>query len=388
MKAFKFFLLLFLFNLGYFNLFADIVINASKMEVDYKNNIFNLSGNVSLNTKDYFMTTDNLIYKKQEKTVMANGNIVIEFIKDKRRVNADTMIRTKESLARESTLFTGKPVRLVDFEKERTIEGNLIRIVKNDNKESIFIEGNAVVFDDKLKINSDKIEYFKSDKFMLMYTNSSIKKDDYIIKTEGIKYLEDDKILIFDKETRIDKKDISIVAKRGKYDEKQDVIEADDVTYIKENTKIVSDKLLNLKKDGNNFYVFKDVKEIKDKNMLGKANEIEYEEKKNIILMKTDAFIEDKSKDLDIRSDVIRIDNNEDKVFLIGSVNIRQKDKVISSSLGYYDKKSNKMVLTGNPVYKKGNDLTYAQIIILDTSNNNVVMQGEIKGRFDIKKEK
>ena len=358
------------------------------MEVDYKNNMFNLSGNVSLNTKDYFMTTDNLIYKKQEKTVMANGNIVIEFIKDKRRVNADTMIRTKESLARESTLFTGKPVRLVDFEKERTIEGNLIRIVKNDNKESIFIEGNAVVFDDKLKINSDKIEYFKSDKFMLMYTNSSIKKDDYIIKTEGIKYLEDDKILIFDKETRIDKKDISIVAKRGKYDEKQDVIEADDVTYIKENTKIVSDKLLNLKKDGNNFYVFKDVKEIKDKNMLGKANEIEYEEKKNIILMKTDAFIEDKSKDLDIRSDVIRIDNNEDKVFLIGSVNIRQKDKVISSSLGYYDKKSNKMVLTGNPVYKKGNDLTYAQIIILDTSNNNVVMQGEIKGRFDIKKEK
>jgi len=353
------------------------------MDVDYRNNYFTLNGNVSVNTKDYFMTADNLIYKKQEKTIMASGNIVIEFIKDKRRVNANTMIKDKSS-----TFFTGNPVRFVDFDKERTIDGNSIRIIKKDNDESIYVDGNVVITTDKMKIESEKIEYYSSQKIMLINGKSIIKKDDYSIKTYGIKYIEDEKLLIFDKETEIEKNKMSVLAKKGFYNEKEDLIDTEDVIYKKDDTIILSEKLKSFKSNNSNIYSFKGVREIKDKNMKGKTKEIEYDEKNDILVMKGDAFIQDTEKDLDIISDVIRMDRKQDKAFLVGSVNIRQKDKVITSSIGYYDKKNDKIVMTGNPIYKKGNDITYAQVIILDTKTNNVIMQGEIKGKFDIRKVK
>ena len=113
-------------------------------------------------------------------------------------------------------------------------------------------------------------------------------------------------------------------------------------------------------------FVFQEEVEVQDGDFQGFCQQLDYLEEQEVITLKGQARLADPKKDLEIESGVIAIDQKKDQIYFLGTVSIRQKDKMISGGMGVYDRKTSSL-LQGN-LLTQGQDTARAKRCVNDTN--------------------
>jgi LPS export ABC transporter protein LptC len=361
-------------------LFTDAILKCDNLDVDYQNSVWVLNQNVSLQTTSYTLKSDHMTYFRKEKRFMARGNLSIFFPEEKRKINGEILQKNDQG-----KVVEGKPLKVLDKDGKRTITASRLLIdEKGDVKIFTFLESVRIQEENSI-ISGEKVVYNEKTGEIDLPGQATIQKpkDNILIESKNIDYNEKEKIAVFQNPVTIQRKNARIQGNQGKYNEEDDLIELKgDVSYEEGERRIQSREMYSRKQgDEKVFYFEKDI-QIKEKKFEGTCDRIEYFEDQEVTSLKGDAVLKDTEKDLQISSTVMTINEKEDKIYFLGRIAIRQKDKFISGNLGMYDRETEVIEIRGNPVYRKGRDVSTAEIITLDTRKNEVTMKGNIQGTF------
>ncbi|HCL56243.1 MAG TPA: hypothetical protein DHW82_04445 [Spirochaetia bacterium] len=369
-------------------LYSDAVMKGQFLNVDYLNQVWTLKGGVSLTTTKYMLQTQQMIYFKKEKRFFANGGIFIELLEENRKIWGESLEKRNEV-----QFFQGNPLRLVDKNGEREIKAQTLEVRgKEKNGKLMTFNQNVNILEKNSIIFADQVIYNEKTGDIQLIGNSSIQKPEDKIKITGsnIDYNEKTKISIFkNTPVAIERKKSLIKGDKGQYDEQDDLISLEgNVFFQEEKREIQAQKMHSEKNEDEKIFYFSEQITLKEGDFHGSCDAVEYFEKQDIVNLKGNVDLKDDKKDLYIESSVVSFDKKADMTYFLGEVYIKQKDKIITGSLGNYDKQKSIIIVKGNPSYRKGKDFAKAEKIILNTETNEVEMIGGFKGQFQFNKEK
>lgn len=94
------------------------------------------------------------------------------------------------------------------------------------------------------------------------------------------------------------------------------------------------------------------------------------------------ATLKDVDNDMIIKGEYIKSFEETSVTLIQIRVRIINEDLVCRSEFAEFNSKTNKLILTGNPIVYKGEDLFEASIISIDLDNNNIIMEGKVQGKI------
>ena len=167
------------------------IINAENFFFNKLTNILEVTGNVKYLdiSNDIVITSDKAIYLKNDEKVFTTGN--------SKAVNENNTI-TASSLEYDkiNNVFKAKKNAVAnDFEKKTTIYADEITYLKNDEK--VFTKGETkALIDNRYKIDSENVSYFRNSEDLLSQKASSIEDDNgNIYKLKNFTYNINDELL-------------------------------------------------------------------------------------------------------------------------------------------------------------------------------------------------
>ena len=123
---------IFIFLFLVFNLHSAANLKAKYLEVDYKNNIWILRNDVTLNTSKYILKADEFTYFRNDKKFLANKNIYIFFYKEKRKIYGESLSKDQNRKIIQGT--PQKPLKVIDKEGKRIITAKILDIKEDKDK--------------------------------------------------------------------------------------------------------------------------------------------------------------------------------------------------------------------------------------------------------------
>lgn len=360
-------------------LYSDAILKSDFIEVDYKNDIWYMKKNVFVNTSSYILKANQMTFYRKTKQILALGAVKITFKKDQKEIEA---LRFEKKGSKK--FFSGKPLKVTDPKNKRKIYSKRLQMSGKAKSQNFLFEDDVKVEEEDKIIKAPKLNYYEKKEILQLKGKSVIEKigDKTTITSKDIDYNDKKSIAYFKNPVNIEKKDSTITGKKGTYQDKEGLLKLEHVFFKSGNKKVRSEEMDTITRKKKKVYVFKKNVRFEKGDFKGTTKILEYIEDQKVTILKEDAKLRDSKKDLDIESSLMRIDDKKAKIYFLGHVYIKQKDKILRGSMGVYDQKSEILVVRGNPYYKKGSDVTYAQVIALNTKTNEVKMKGNITGSF------
>lgn len=358
---------------------SQVQLKADNVDIDYKNQIWTLRNKVFMNARKHTLQADEMYYYRKEKRFFATGSLFIHFYGENRKVWGD-FLEQKDNVK----TVRGNPLKVVDKEGKREITASNLTMTEGKKKSMTFF-GSVKIKEDDSVISSDKIVYYEDQGKIDLPGMSLISKpqENLEIRSRDVVYNEKTKESVFVNPVDIKRKDGTIKADGGSYAEKEDSLNLKGhIEYKEAKRSINSDTLVSRKVGGEKVLTFEDNISLTEDDLSGTCERVDYFEKQEIINLEGNAQLKDEKKELGIRSTIITVDKKKDLVYLLGRLLVKQKDKVISGDKGIYNKETQEIAIQGNALYKKGRDVSRAEIIILNTNTNEVKMIGVQFGKF------
>lgn len=374
--------ILFIFCFFAAGLYAEAVLKGDFLTVDHKNQLWILKGNVSLLAQKYRLEAMEMTYYRSLKKLTAQGMVRVFLLEENRAIESE-FFEKNGSLK----VFKGNPLRVVEKNGEKQTFAQTLEVREEPQGKILTFMGNVRVIEKDSLITAGKLVYDDREKKALLQDSARIEKpsDQLVLQSASLTYHEKTKTSVFETPVKIQRKEAEIEGEKGQYQEKEDLIElTGGVSYHEKKKKRVirGQKLFSAKEKDQKIFVFQEEVEVQDGDFQGFCQQLDYLEEQEVITLKGQARLADPKKDLEIESGVIAIDQKKDQIYFLGTVSIRQKDKMISGGMGVYDRKTSSIIVQGNPSYRKGQDTARAERIVLNTDTNEVRMMGNFQGSF------
>ena len=245
---------------------------------------------------------------------------------------------------------------------------------------------------DGIFIDADTFEFNKTTNILLAYGNVIIKDltNDLIITSEDITYLRNEEKIFTKTRSKAVSKDISIYADTFEYEKKLNILNAngkvivneniknlilksDDITYYKENEKLISKYRSEAISDGLNI----------------KANEFEYDNILNLVNASGNVKIEDTAKDIILYTENITYLKNKEKVFTQGDTETFIEKKYNFLSKDTILLRNEMQLSSAEDATLKDDDGSVYNLSGFDYSINEKILKGnKVKITTNFKKEK
>ena len=245
---------------------------------------------------------------------------------------------------------------------------------------------------DGIFIDADTFEFNKITNIVLAYGNVIIKDltNDLIITSEDITYLRNEEKIFTKTRSKAVSKDISIYADTFEYEKKLNILNAngkvivneniknlilksDDITYYKENEKLISKYRSEAISDGLNI----------------KANEFEYDNILNLVNASGNVKIEDTAKDIILYTENITYLKNKEKVFTQGDTETFVEKKYNFLSKDTILLRNEMQLSSAEDATLKDDDGSVYNLSGFDYSINEKILKGnKVKITTNFKKEK
>lgn len=123
------------------------------------------------------------------------------------------------------------------------------------------------------------------------------------------------------------------------------------------------------------------VENIKE-NFVITSSKLLYDDDKKEATVTGNAEMEDVGNEMIIKGEYIKYFEETSITLIQIKVRIINEDLVCRSDFAEYNSDKNTLVLTGDPIVYKGNDVFRASKINIDLDNNDIVMEGNVKGNI------
>ena len=115
------------------------------------------------------------------------------------------------------------------------------------------------------------------------------------------------------------------------------------------------------------------------------SDKLHYDNEKKEVTVTGNAVMKDIKNDMIIKSEFIKSYEKTSITLIQIKVRIINEDLVCRSEFAEFNSKENKLILTGDPIVYKGDDVFMARKIKIDLDNNNITMEGRVKGNISEK---
>lgn len=116
------------------------------------------------------------------------------------------------------------------------------------------------------------------------------------------------------------------------------------------------------------------------------SSKLLYDDDKKEATVTGNAEMEDVENEMIIKGEYIKYFEETSVTLIQIKVRIINEDLVCRSDFAEYNSEKNTLVLTGDPIVYKGDDIFRASKINIDLDNNDIVMEGNVKGNITDKK--
>lgn len=117
-------------------------------------------------------------------------------------------------------------------------------------------------------------------------------------------------------------------------------------------------------------------------NFLITSEKLLYDNEKKEATVTGNAILKDVDNDMIIKGEYIKSFEESSITLIQIKVRIINEDLVCRSEFAEFNSKTNRLILTGNPVVYKGDDIFRADKISINLDNNDIIMEGKVKGNI------
>lgn len=117
-------------------------------------------------------------------------------------------------------------------------------------------------------------------------------------------------------------------------------------------------------------------------NFLITSEKLLYDNEKKEATVTGNAIFKDVDNEMIIKGEFIKTFEETSITLIQIKVRIINEDLVCRSEFAEFNSETNKLVLTGDPIVYKGDDLFQASRISINLDNNNIIMEGKVKGNI------
>lgn len=301
---------------------------------------------------------------------------------------------------------------LFDSAKNKTSSGKAALICV-DTKNDVFELYDGIEFIDdtqNIKINAASIKWNGKTEQLVSEKNNvvTIQKDDLIVTGKDFSasaisntFLFSDSV--FGKQILTNKNDNSKDTVTFSGDSMQGRVSSDKTSNsLKENSTVLSGNAsvqtstMTIKADtielcGDDFNLIKARGNISGNNFESelefKADLLEYNQDTKVVRLSGNVELVDVKNEVTAKAQVIEYDQNSDVAIMQVQVELKQKQNVCTGAYSIYRKKEQMLELSGNASVQQSDDLFRAQSIKFNMQTEEIVMDGNIRGKVTSKSE-